>query len=53
VSVSANIAEAFARRSSKDKGKFYDYARGSAFETKSRLLYGAKVTYFNEAETSN
>jgi four helix bundle protein len=51
VSISANIAEAFGRSSSKDKCKFYDYARGSAFETKSLLLYGAKVNYFNEAET--
>jgi four helix bundle protein len=50
VSISANIAEAFGRSSSADKNKFYDYARGSAFETKSLLLYGLKVNYFNKEE---
>jgi four helix bundle protein len=39
VSISANIAEAYGRSSRADKRKFYDYARGSAFETKSLLLY--------------
>jgi four helix bundle protein len=51
VSISANIAEAFGRSSSADKSKFYDYARGSAFETKSLLMYGIKVNYFKEEET--
>lgn len=46
VSVSANIAEAFGRNTAPDKSKFYDYARGSAYETKSLLLYGNKVGYF-------
>src|SRR6185369_4917582 len=50
VSISANIAEAYGRSSSADKSKFYDYARGSAFETKSLLLYGVRVNYFNEIE---
>jgi four helix bundle protein len=45
-SISANIAEAFGRTTSPDKRKFYDYARGSAFETKSHLLYGGRVGYF-------
>lgn len=50
VSISANIAEAFGRSTPKDKSKFYDYAKGSAYETKSLLLYGNKVGYFtNEA----
>ena len=35
VSISANIAEVFGRTTAPDKNKFYDYARGSAFETKS------------------
>jgi four helix bundle protein len=48
VSISANIAEAFGRTTSPDKNKFYDYARGSAFETKSLLLYGNKVNYFTK-----
>jgi four helix bundle protein len=50
VSISANIAEAFGRNSGADKSKFYDYARGSAFETKSLLLYGVTVKYFVESE---
>lgn len=49
-SISANIAEAFGRATSADKRKFYDYARGSAFETKSHLLYGREVGYFSENE---
>lgn len=52
VSISANIAEAFGRTTTPDKNKFYDYARGSAFETKSLLLYGNKVGYFSN-ETSD
>ena len=48
VSISANIAEAFGRTTAPDKNKFYDYARGSAFETKSLLLYGNKVGYFSD-----
>jgi four helix bundle protein len=51
VSISANIAEGFGRSGSKDKCKFYDYARGSAFETKSLLLYGQKVNYFSKEAT--
>jgi four helix bundle protein len=50
-SISANIAEAFGRTTSADKRKFYDYARGSAFETKSHLLYGREVGYFCENES--
>lgn len=46
VSISANIAEAFGRTTSPDKSKFYDYSRGTAYETKSLLLYGNKVGYF-------
>ena len=45
-SVSANIAEAFGRKTKKDKSMFYVYARGSAFETQSHLVYGNKVGYF-------
>lgn len=49
-SISANIAEGFGRRTSKDKSRFYDISRGSAFETKSHLIYGARVKYFQESE---
>ena len=52
-SISANIAEAFGRTTSPDKRKFYDYARGSAFETKSHLLYGKNVGYFKDLEIKN
>jgi four helix bundle protein len=55
VSISANIAEGYGRTGSADKSKFYDYARGSAHETKSLLLYGAAVHYFPtpQVETLN
>ena len=46
-SVTANIAEAFGRKTQKDKSMFYVYARGSAFETQSHLAYGEKVGYFS------
>jgi four helix bundle protein len=48
VSISANIAEAYGRTGKADKNKFYDYARGSAYETKSLLLYGVAVNYFSQ-----
>jgi four helix bundle protein len=47
-SISANIAEGFGRSTAADKRKFYDYSRGSAFETKSHLLYGIEVGYFKK-----
>ncbi len=53
VSISSNIAEGYGRNGGRDKMKFYIYARGSAFETKSQLLYGLKVNYFNENEVTN
>lgn len=46
-SISGNIAEGFGRRTNKDKCRFYDIARGSAFETKSHLIYGKRVKYFD------
>ncbi|KAA0129229.1 four helix bundle protein [Chryseobacterium sp. SN22] len=49
-SISANIAEGFGRRTAKDKSRFYDISRGSAFETKSHLIYGYRVKYFLESE---
>lgn len=50
LSISGNIAEGFGRKHSKDKLKFYYNARGSLAETKSHLIYGHKVDYFNKAE---
>jgi four helix bundle protein len=51
-SIAANIAEAYGRTTSADKSQFYDYARGSVFETRSHLIYGHKVGYF-KVETLN
>lgn len=45
-SITANIAEAFGRKTKKDKSHFYIISRGSAFETQSHLLYGKKIGYF-------
>lgn len=47
-SVSANISEAFGRKTNKDKSNFYVVARGSAFETQNHLLYGEGVGYFKK-----
>ncbi|MEI8201396.1 MAG: four helix bundle protein [Bacteroidota bacterium] len=47
-SVSANVAEAFGRSSSKDKSNFYIYARGSVTETQNHLIYGLDVGYFEK-----
>ena len=49
-SVSATIAEAFGRKTKKDKSHFYIISRGSAFETQSHLLYGNKIGYFEESK---
>ena len=48
-SVTANIAEGFGRKTKSDKSNFYTFARGSAFETQSHLLYGRAIGYFSEA----
>ena len=50
-SVTGNIAEAFGRKTRKDKSHFYIISRGSAFETQSHLLYGNKVGYFEKQKT--
>jgi four helix bundle protein len=50
LSVSGNIAEGFGRKHTKDKLNFYYTARGSLAETKSHLIYGYKVKYFNRGE---
>ena len=48
LSISDNIAEGFGRHTSPDKVKFYIYSRGSANETKSQLIYGNRVGYFEK-----
>jgi len=50
LSVSGNIAEGFGRKHTKDKLNFYYNARGSLSETKSHLIYGHKVGYFQKIE---
>lgn len=49
-SVSANIAEGYSRQSPKDKARFYEYALGSARETKdwyfkSRHIIGVDLAF--------
>jgi four helix bundle protein len=53
VSVPGNIAEGFGRRHTKDKLNFYYVARGSLAETKSHLIYGFKVGYFQQSELTS
>jgi len=48
LSVAANIAESFGRKHSLDKLNFYYHARGSLSETKSHLIYGKRVRYFQD-----
>lgn len=52
-SISANIAEAFGRNTSKDKNRLYTIARGSVFETQSHLFYGQKINCFEENSVNN
>jgi len=48
LSVAGNVAEGFGRRHTKDKLNFYYDSRGSLAETKSHLIYGQRVGYFNK-----
>jgi four helix bundle protein len=50
LSVPSNLAEGFGRNHTKDKLNFYYDSRGSLTETKSHLIYGHKVGYFDEDE---
>ncbi|MFC1898399.1 four helix bundle protein [Candidatus Cloacimonadota bacterium] len=52
LSISANIAEAYGRYHIKDKINFYYFARGSATETQSHLIYCKEVKYIN-SETAD
>ena len=53
LSVSGNIAEGFGRKHTKDKLNFYYHSRGSLAETKSHLIYGKKVGYFDKKDFGN
>ena len=50
LSVAGNIAEGFGRQHTKDKVNFYYVSRGSLAETKSHLIYGFKVHYFQQSD---
>lgn len=47
LSITANIAESFGRKHSKDKINFYVFARGSSFEVISHLLVAVKLEFMN------
>jgi four helix bundle protein len=53
LSVPGNIAEGFGRRHTRDKLNFYYVSRGSLAETKSHLIYGFKVGYFQKSDLSD
>ena len=50
MSVPGNIAEGFGRKHAKEKLNFYYDARGSLAETKSHLIYGNRVGYFEKTK---
>ncbi len=51
LSVSGNLAEGFGRQHIKEKLNFYYASRGSLAETKSHIIYGQNVGYFNRDES--
>lgn len=51
ISVSANIAEGFARRTSKDKRMFYQTALASLSELESHMLIATELEYLNKEES--
>ena len=53
LSVPGNIAEGFGRRHTKDKLNFYYVSRGLLAETKSHLIYGFKIGYFQQLELTS
>ena len=50
LSVPGNTAEGFGRRHTRDKLNFYYVSRGSLAETKSYLIDGFKVGYFQKSD---
>ncbi len=50
LSVPGNLAEGFGRKHTKDKLNFYYNSRGSLAETRSHLIYGQKVGYFDNSQ---
>jgi four helix bundle protein len=49
ISIMANIAEGFGRRSDKEFANFLNMAHGSATEVQSHLYVALDLTYINEA----
>ena len=47
LSVSANIAEGFGLKHTKDKLNYYYASRGSLAETKNHVIYAERVGYFS------
>ena len=45
VSITSNTAEGFSRRSSKEKGRFYDIAQASLIELQNQLIISKDVGY--------
>jgi four helix bundle protein len=52
VSITANIAEGFARRTGKDKRGFYQTALASLSELKSHMIIARELTLMSDAQTS-
>lgn len=52
LSVPGNIAEGFGRKHTKDKLNFYYASRGSLAETKSHMIYGVRIGYFDKDNCS-
>ena len=50
VSIAANIAEGFGRRTAADRTRFYDMARGSLTEYQSHIVISYDIGYLSEAE---
>jgi len=50
VSITSNIAEAFGRRTSKDKVRFYLHARGSCYEVQSQNYVARDVNYLTPTD---
>lgn len=52
LSVPGNLAEGFGRNHTKDKLNFYFASRGSLAESKTHLIYGERVRYFQKSDVA-
>jgi four helix bundle protein len=53
VSITSNIAEAFGRRTSKDKARFYHHACGSCYKVQSQAYVARDVNYLTPANCTS